>query len=61
MIVVSPVLRQTEEELSKIDTTILHNDAELFTYSSFKKFVEKLKSEGIQYLMITPIDELLPE
>lgn len=61
MIVVSPVLKQTEEELSKIDKTMLHNDAELFTHDSFRKFVEQLKHEGVKYLMITPLDESAPE
>jgi hypothetical protein len=61
MIVVSPLLKKTEEELHQIDRTMLSNDSDLFTYDSFKKFVMQLKNEGVKYLMITPIDELTRE
>ena len=67
MLAITPIIRKTEEELNlltnyalrpvwqKGETPVVTNDIEYFTYESFNKFIEDLKKNGINNLLINAV------
>jgi len=58
MISVSPILRETYEELEEVKKKDWQvNDKDYFTYNEFTEFINDLATKDIEYLMLTPIPE----
>jgi hypothetical protein len=69
MIAITPIIRETEEELVSLKDYALRpvwqegevsrvvNDAEYFTHEGFHEFVKKLKEDGIKYLLINSVPQ----
>ena len=67
MITMTPVIRETEEELSLLNNYALRpvwkkgevskvlDDVEYFTHESFHEFVKMLEEDGINYLLINAV------
>jgi len=55
MVSITPILRETEEELASLRTdTVQHiSDMGKFTYKEFKKIVDKIKSEQINEVILS--------
>lgn len=52
MIFISPVIRETKEEIDKIEKKYPIPDTEYFSYDSFINFIKTLESVGINHLMM---------
>lgn len=52
MISLSPIIRETQEEIDSLDKKKWTTDTEYFTYSEFYSFIKKIEDEGIKYLMM---------
>lgn len=69
MIAITPIIRETEEELESLKNYALRptwqsgevsrvvNDAEYFTNETFHQFVKRLKEDGIKYLLINAVPQ----
>ena len=69
MIAITPIIRQTKEELESLKNYALRpvwqegevsrvvNDVEYFTYDDFHQFVKRLKEENIKYLLINAVPQ----
>jgi len=57
MISIAPIIRETVEEIEILSKTQRSNDTEYFTYQGFYNFIKRLKSEGIEHLLISPYSE----
>jgi hypothetical protein len=67
MITMTPIIRETEEELKKLSDYAIRpvwkkgevskvlDDAEYFTHESFHEFVKMLEEDGINYLLINAV------
>jgi hypothetical protein len=52
MISLSPVIRETHEELDLLDKSKDSYDTEYFTYEEFESFIKKVKKENITQLLL---------
>ena len=59
MISIAPVLRKTKEEIDQLPLVLNANDTAYFSYDEFENFIEKLKKDGINQLMLIswPVEE----
>lgn len=69
MLAITPIIRQTEEELESLKNYALRpvwqqgevskvvNDAAYFTYQGFHEFVKSLKKDNINYLLINAVPQ----
>lgn len=69
MIAITPIIRETEEELESLKNYALRptwqsgevsrvvNDAEYFTKETFHQLVKKLQEDGIKYLLINAVPQ----
>lgn len=57
MISISPIIRETQEQIDNLYKKNYAMDTEYFTYSEFYSFIEKLEDQGIKYLMLRPDPE----
>jgi hypothetical protein len=69
MLAITPIIRDTEEELEALKNYALRptwqegevskvvNDAEYFTPDSFHQFINSLKNDGIDYLLINAVPQ----
>ena len=53
MIHVSPIIRETEEEIKKIDQTDWPQDTEFFTKNEFKRFIYDLEEQNFDGVLIS--------
>lgn len=54
MIYLSPVIRETKEELKKVSREYERNDTCYFTKKEFNNFIKNLKLQGINNIMVQP-------
>lgn len=52
MMSIGPILRKTQEEINKLSTKKITNDTDYFTYDQFSSFIEKIKGEGVEELLM---------
>jgi hypothetical protein len=59
MVSIAPVLRKTKEEIDKLPLVLHQTDTAYFSYNEFEIFIEKLKKDGINHLMLIswPVEE----
>ena len=57
MISMSPILRETDQELSVLDNVQNEDDLENFTYKKFNLLIEELKDKGINKMMLSSWDD----
>lgn len=70
MIAMTPIIRETEEELESLKNYALRpvwqsgevsrvvNDAEYFTHKTFHELIVKLQEDGIEYLLINAVPQV---
>jgi hypothetical protein len=56
MISVTPILRETDQELSNLFNNKNEDDAENFTYKQFSLIIEELKTKGINEIILSSWD-----
>lgn len=54
MIKITPIIRETKEELIKLSKEYEIKDTEYFTTEEFDQFIKDLKKKNINYLMLQP-------